>query len=63
MTGINKFSDKDRRKIRLQNHIARDLGSPKYRQRRTPKKALIRDEYEHWTNSEWLKHLNDEKDN
>lgn len=34
MTGLNKYSDKEKRKMRLQNHIARDLRTPKYRQRK-----------------------------
>lgn len=33
MTGLNKYSDKDKRRERLRNHIAKDLGSPKYHQR------------------------------
>ena len=34
MTGMDRFSDKDKRKMRRQNKIARDLRSPKYQQRR-----------------------------
>ncbi len=33
MTGINRFDDKNKRRQRRRNHIARDLGSTKYRQR------------------------------
>jgi len=36
MVGINKFSEKERRKARRSfqsNHIARDLHTPKYKQR------------------------------
>lgn len=32
MTGINSYDAKVRREIRRRNHIARDLGTPKYRQ-------------------------------
>lgn len=38
MTGLNKFSDKDRRRQRLHNYVARDLASPKYHQRVIPDK-------------------------
>jgi hypothetical protein len=31
--GIRFYGPKDRRRIRRQNHIARDLRTPKYRQR------------------------------
>lgn len=34
MTGLNKFNDKKRREMRRFNHIARDLRTPKYKQRR-----------------------------
>ena len=33
MTGLNKFAEKDKRRQRLRNHIAKDLHSPKYHQR------------------------------
>jgi hypothetical protein len=36
MVGMNKFSEKDRRRerrVRERNHIAHDLHSPKYHQR------------------------------
>jgi hypothetical protein len=33
MSGLNKFGDKDKRRERLRNHIAKDLHSPKYHQR------------------------------
>ncbi len=33
MTGLNRYPDKERRKARRFNHIAKDLGTPKYRQR------------------------------
>lgn len=33
MTGLNKYDQKEKRKQRLRNHIAKDLASPKYRQR------------------------------
>lgn len=33
MVGLNKFSDKDKRRQRMRNHIARDLRTFKYRPR------------------------------
>ena len=33
LTGLQKFGDKGRRKQRRTNHIAKDLMTPKYRQR------------------------------
>lgn len=47
MTGLNKFSDKDRRRQRRsfqRNHIAHDLGSPKYHQRIKERKRVDDDE-------------------
>jgi hypothetical protein len=38
MTGLNKFLDKERRRQRQRNHIARDLASSKYHQRVVPDK-------------------------
>lgn len=34
MTGMDRFSEKERRKMRRHNHIARDLRTAKFRQRR-----------------------------
>jgi hypothetical protein len=34
MTGLDRYTEKERRKQRRHNHIARDLMTPKYRQRR-----------------------------
>jgi hypothetical protein len=31
--GINKYDDKERRKVRRRNHIAKDLADPKFRPR------------------------------
>lgn len=31
--GINRYEHKDRRRIRRKNHVAKDLGNNKYRQR------------------------------
>jgi len=40
VTGLKKFGDKERRKQRRNNHIARDLMTPKYRQRvKAPKRV------------------------
>lgn len=33
MAGLNKYDEKQKREQRRRNHIARDLLSPKYRQR------------------------------
>lgn len=33
MTGMDRYDDKRKRAMRRKNHIARDLMSPKYRQR------------------------------
>jgi hypothetical protein len=33
MSGLNKFNDKDKRRQRMRNHIARDLRTPKYKPR------------------------------
>jgi hypothetical protein len=38
MAGLNKYSDKQKREQRRRNHIARDLRTPKYRQKRIDKK-------------------------
>lgn len=44
MTGLKKFDGKERRKQRRNNHIAKDLMSPKYRQRIVEKKR-VEDEF------------------
>jgi hypothetical protein len=31
--GMKAYDAKERRRMRIRNHIARDLGTPKYRQR------------------------------
>jgi len=31
--GMNAYSEKEKRAMRRRNHVARDLGKPKYRQR------------------------------
>lgn len=36
MTGLSKYSDKDRRRQRRRNEFARELGDPRYRQRVVP---------------------------
>jgi superfamily I DNA and/or RNA helicase len=45
MTGLNKYSDKERRKMRIQNRIARDLRTPKYRQRKVELKTKKTDRW------------------
>jgi hypothetical protein len=47
MVGMNKFSDKEKRKLRRQferDRIAKDLHSPKYRQRVKERKRYDDDE-------------------
>lgn len=41
MVGLHKFSDKDKRAQRRRNHIARDLLTPKYRQRIVPDRKRV----------------------
>jgi hypothetical protein len=41
MVGLHKFSDKEKREQRRRNHIARDLLTPKYRQRVVPDRKRI----------------------
>lgn len=41
MAGLNRFSDKDRRRQRLRNHVARDLALPKYHQRVIEPKRIM----------------------
>jgi len=43
--GMGFYSPKDRRRIRRQNHIARDLRTPKYHQRVIDKKE---EEVKYW---------------
>lgn len=40
LTGLQKFGDKGRRKQRRSNHIAKDLMTPKYRQRTIERKRI-----------------------
>lgn len=44
--GMGFYSPKDRRRIRRQNHIARDLRTPKYHQRVIDKKE--EEEVKYW---------------
>lgn len=44
MTGLSKYEGKDRRRQRLRNHVARDLYTPKYRQRIVPDRKRIDNE-------------------
>ncbi len=57
--GMNRFEDKERRKQRRHNHIARDLRTPKYRQRvvkDTKKDALWPIEEEYSIEDYWWDH-------
>lgn len=51
MTGIRKFAHKERRRIRRQNSVAKDLKSPKYHQRVVKKRRL---QDESWSMKDWL---------
>lgn len=45
--GMNNYEGKDRGRIRRRNHIARDLATPKYRQRvKEGKKPQVDDGYD-----------------
>jgi len=48
VTGMQRLSYKERRKARRQNHIAKDLGHPKYKQRvvRSKKKDVRGTEFD-----------------
>lgn len=49
MSGMNKFEGKDRRQKRRENHIARDLRTPKCRQRR------VEEDDDDWDFKDYLK--------
>lgn len=59
MVGLNKYSDKEKRKMRMHNHIARDLRTPKYKQRRVGRKTRP-DDYANWNQKDWLDFLTEE---
>lgn len=50
MVGFDRIPDKDKRRVRIANHIARDLRTPKYKQRRVEsgKPAKLPPEIEDW---------------
>lgn len=50
MTGLNKYSEKEKRSQRRRNHIARDLATPKYHQRVMQRKRV---ETEHGVYFDW----------
>lgn len=51
--GIRAYELKKRREIRRRNHIAYDLGSPKYRQRVVPSKRRMKEvEADDWFDDE-----------
>jgi hypothetical protein len=57
MTGLGKFDPKQRREQRRRNHIARDLRTPKYRQR------VVEDHRESDEERRWRRyHHTDEED-
>lgn len=55
--GLNKYEDKERRKMRRQhNHIARDLRSPKFRQQRVESQKNKKDKHN------WKKEIYDDNE-
>ena len=44
MVGLHKFEGKNKREQRRRNHVARDLLTPKYRQRIVPDRKRIDNE-------------------
>lgn len=51
MVGINKFTEKDRRRARRSfqsNHIAKDLYTPKYRPRVVERKRVDNEDGTYW---------------
>lgn len=51
---MNRFEDKERRKQRRHNHIARDLRTPKYRQRVVKDKKKTYNEPFGWPLEDYL---------
>lgn len=51
MVGLNKYSDKKKREMRRRNHIARDLRTRKYHQRRVDHHDKP-DKYKNWLDIE-----------
>lgn len=56
--GMNRFEDKERRKQRRHNHIARDLRTPKYRQRAVKDKTKTPDPFG-WPLEDYLFDIDD----
>jgi hypothetical protein len=52
MTGLNKFPEKEKRQMRIKNHIAKDRRTPKYRQRKVERKKIKDDD-------DWLTDLDE----
>ena len=48
MTGINRYDDKDRRKQRRRNHIAKDLRNTEFHMRRVESKKDTGEKYKYW---------------
>lgn len=61
MPSLSKYEGKDRRRQRLRNHIARDLMSPKYRQRVVPMDRKRKDS-ENNDGTYWFEDTIDEED-
>lgn len=62
MTGLNKFNDKRKREMRRLNHIARDLRTPKYKQRRVERKMPPTEKPIVIGSREWYEQFDEELD-
>jgi hypothetical protein len=56
LKGMKAYTRKQRREQRRRNHVAKDLHSPKYRQRVKRNNR----EYEDWSLKDWLDEFEDE---
>jgi len=52
MVGLNKVDEKYKRQQRRKNHIARDLRTPKYRERVLPDKKKTYNKPKYWDEEE-----------
>lgn len=62
MTGLNRFNDKKKREMRRMNHIARDLRTPKYKQRRVDHKAPPQEKKITIGSREWYEQFDEVQD-
>lgn len=59
MTGINTYTDKERRKVRRDNHSELDERFPKKKKHSV--KPVV-DEYAGWKSRDYIQHLNNENE-